>query len=94
MFNGYGCSPLMVDGVLRRAAAAAMAEVYSRAAEIGISTNLQGGGAEIGISTNLQGGGAGAGPCGAVAGASHVSDPAVTLARLCAESERMLHRCV
>jgi len=81
MFNGYGCSPLMVDGVLRRAAAAAMAEVYSRAAEIGISTNLQGGGA-------------GAGPCGAVAGASHVSDPAVTLARLCAESERMLHRCV
>ena len=67
----------MVDGVLRRAAAAAMAEVYSRAAEIGISTNLQG-----------------AGPCGAVAGVAHASDPAVTLARLCAESERMLHRCV
>ena len=77
MVNGYGCSPLMVDGVLRRAAAAAMAEVYSRAAEIGISTNLQG-----------------AGPCGAVAGVAHASDPAVTLARLCAESERMLHRCV
>ena len=77
MFNGYGCSPLMVDGVLRRAAAAAMAEVYSRAAEIGISTNLQG-----------------AGPCGAVTGVAHASDPAVTLARLCAESERMLHRCV
>ena len=81
MFNGYGCSPLMVDGVLRRAAAAAMAEVYSRAAEIGISTNLQGSGA-------------GAGPCGAVAGVAHASDPAVTLAQLCAESERMLHRCV
>ena len=37
MFTGYGCSPLMVEGVLRRAAAAAMAEVSAVASgDVGV----------------------------------------------------------
>lgn len=94
MFVGYGCSPLLVEGVLRRAAAAAMAEARATAGAPGSSSTTtsccnSGGGCESAVSavTPLLGHGQGQPP-------SSAQEAAVTMARLASDSDAQLHRLV
>jgi ribosome-binding ATPase YchF (GTP1/OBG family) len=99
MFTGYGCSPLMVDGVLRRAAAAALAEAQSGSVSGGTVAVLEsvdrahGRGERHAASAQAAAAAAAAAMQSTVHGVG-ADGGVVLMARMAAESDRQLHRLV